>query len=379
VIAVATFAMGSAGSAGALWYFTRGFGAAALVMLTLVTVLGVLTSVRWTPPRVPRFVVDGLHRNVALASIVFIAVHVVTAVSDGFAPIGWLDAVIPLRSEYRPVWLGLGAVAADLLLAVGITSIARLRLGHRAWRLVHWLAYACWPIALVHGIGTGSDGVRPAMIALDAIAFTTVLAAVLWRLAVAGPGFVAIRAAGALTGASVVVAVFTWTIGGPMQSGWARAAGTPERLLAQEVPTVDTIEPFTAVLDGSIHQGDPTSDGRLRLEIRADVSRAQPLVFDAVLEGYTGASGGLAVRRGAVELGPDSDPALYRGALTSLEGGRLGAFVTAASGDRLDLDVTLMAGDSADAVTGEIRVESGSASSFDDERAEADEGLGERG
>ena len=59
---------------------------------------------------------------------------------------------IPFASPYRPVWLGLGAVAFDLLLAVVVTSVLRARIGVRAWRTVHWLAYASWPLALVHSL-----------------------------------------------------------------------------------------------------------------------------------------------------------------------------------------------------------------------------------
>src|SRR5205823_10929361 len=118
----------------------------------------------------------------------FIAVHVVTTVADGFAPIGLLDAVVPFRSPYRPLWLGFGAVAFDLLLALIATSLLRARLGVRAWRAVHWLAYACWPLALVHSLGTGSDARAGWLEAIAAAAIAAVVAAVLWR---------AVRAAGA--------------------------------------------------------------------------------------------------------------------------------------------------------------------------------------
>ena len=99
----------------------------------------------------------GLHRNLTLLALVFVAAHVVTTVADGFAPIGLLDAVVPFVSPYRPIWLGLGAVAFDLLLALVVTSLLRARIGYRSWRVVHWLAYAAWPVALVHALGTGSD------------------------------------------------------------------------------------------------------------------------------------------------------------------------------------------------------------------------------
>ena len=93
----------------------------------------------------------------------------------------WIDAVLPFASQYKPFWLGLGALAFDLMLAVIITSLLRVRIGHRVWRAVHWMAYALWPIAVIHGLGTGSDSNQPWMLILDAACIATVAAAVFAR------------------------------------------------------------------------------------------------------------------------------------------------------------------------------------------------------
>ena len=146
-----------AGNAKTFWYLTRGTGIVALLLLTASIVLGVLTTSRWRTPRWPRFALSAVHRNLTLLTLVFIVVHVVTTVLDGYAPVRLVDAVVPFVSAYRPVWLGLGAVAFDLLLALVVTSLLRARLGYRLWRQIHWLAYASWPVALVHALGTGSD------------------------------------------------------------------------------------------------------------------------------------------------------------------------------------------------------------------------------
>ena len=103
---------------------------------------------------------EAVHRNVSLLALAFLMVHILTAVMDSYAPIRLIDAVIPFTSAYRPVWLGLGAIAFDLLLAVAITSLSGAGSATAAWRATHWLAYASWPVALVHGLGTGSDA-RP--------------------------------------------------------------------------------------------------------------------------------------------------------------------------------------------------------------------------
>lgn len=168
----------------AVWYLTRGSGAISLILLTVSVVLGITTSMRWATPKWPRFVTEGLHRNVSLLSVVFLALHIVTAVGDGYVPIRWLDVVVPFGSAYKPLWLGLGAVAVDLLAAVVVTSLLRVRLGHRIWRAVHWLAYACWPVAVIHGLGIGSDSGQAWMLGIDLVAVASVAAAVWWRLTV---------------------------------------------------------------------------------------------------------------------------------------------------------------------------------------------------
>ena len=163
------------------WFLTRGLGVSALLLLTASLALGVLTSVRWRAQRWPRFVTAGLHRNLTLLAIAFVALHVVTTVADGYTPIGLKDAVIPFVSPYRPIWLGLGAIAFDLLIALVVTSLLRERIGYRVWRYVHWLAYAAWPVALVHALGTGTDARLGWMRSIGAACVAVVALAVLAR------------------------------------------------------------------------------------------------------------------------------------------------------------------------------------------------------
>jgi methionine sulfoxide reductase heme-binding subunit len=140
-----------------LWYTTRAAGAVSLVLLTGVVVLGVLSALRFKAAGWPAFLTTGLHRNVALVTLVFLALHVVTAVVDPFTNLGWLSSVVPFSSYYRTFWLGLGTIAAELLVAIVVTSLLRGLIGHTAWRVIHWLTYASWPIAVAHGLGTGTD------------------------------------------------------------------------------------------------------------------------------------------------------------------------------------------------------------------------------
>jgi sulfoxide reductase heme-binding subunit YedZ len=166
-----------------LWFVTRATGVTALILLTVTVVLGVAGVRRLRTRRIPRFVVDAVHRNAALLAVCFLVAHIGTAVLDGFVPIAPLDAVLPFGASYRPFWLGLGAVSVDLLIAVVLTSLLRRRIGYRVWRATHWLAYGSWPVALVHSLGTGSDAGTSWMLAISAICTAAVLAAVLTRWA----------------------------------------------------------------------------------------------------------------------------------------------------------------------------------------------------
>jgi sulfoxide reductase heme-binding subunit YedZ len=165
-----------------LWYTTRGAGAVSLVLLTAVVVLGILSALRVQAAGWPRFLTTGLHRNLALMTLVFLALHIVTAVVDPFTHLGWLAAVVPFSSYYRTFWLGLGTIAFELLLAIVVTSLARGLIGHAAWRMVHWLTYASWPVAVLHGIGTGTDAWSAWLFALQAACVVAVLAAIGFRL-----------------------------------------------------------------------------------------------------------------------------------------------------------------------------------------------------
>jgi sulfoxide reductase heme-binding subunit YedZ len=165
-----------------LWYMTRGAGAVSLVLLSGVVVLGVVSTLRFQSPSWPRFLTTGLHRNLALMTVVFLALHIVTAVVDPFTHLGWLPAVIPFSSYYRTIWLGLGTVAFDLLLAIAVTSLVRNYIGHTAWRAIHWLAYASWPIAVIHGFGAGTDAWSAWLLALTSACIVAVVVAVGYRL-----------------------------------------------------------------------------------------------------------------------------------------------------------------------------------------------------
>lgn len=178
-----------------LWFVSRAFGLVTLVLLTLTAVLGCTHATRTSGGGWLRFTLHALHRNLSLLAVVFLAVHVASAIVDGYVDLAWADAVVPFVSGYHPLWVGLGAIALDLLLAVLVTSLLRTRLSTRVWRGVHLASYALWPVAMVHGLGIGgADSRLTWVIALDVGCAAAVAAALVRRLLVQHPDTAARRA-----------------------------------------------------------------------------------------------------------------------------------------------------------------------------------------
>lgn len=140
-----------------LWYLNRVTGVTLLVLLTVSVVLGVLALGGRSGGRLPAFVPQHLHRNVALLSVVALVVHVATAVADEFVDIRWWHAVVPFGATYERTWMALGALALDAIAAVVITSALRTRIRERTWRRVHLLSWAAWALGVAHGVGMGTD------------------------------------------------------------------------------------------------------------------------------------------------------------------------------------------------------------------------------
>ena len=166
----------------ALWYLGRGTGVVTLLLLTVSTVLGVRTRSGRPAPWLPRFAVAALHRNTSLLATVFLVLHVVLLLFDPYAQLTVLDTVFPFLAGYAPFWVGLGTLTLDLMAALVVTSLLRHRIGHRTWRAVHWTAYASWPIALVHALGSGTDAGTAWFLILAGACSVAVAGAVFWRL-----------------------------------------------------------------------------------------------------------------------------------------------------------------------------------------------------
>ncbi|HEX2321940.1 MAG TPA: ferric reductase-like transmembrane domain-containing protein [Streptosporangiaceae bacterium] len=320
-----------------LWYATRATGIVSLVLLTGTVMLGITGPARASSARWPRLVTAGLHRNVALTALALVGVHIITTVLDPYVSINLAAAFIPGTSAYRPLWLSLGAVAFDLMLAVIVTSLLRDRLSHRSWRAVHLLVYACWPIALWHGLGSGTDTRLTWVLAINIACVAAVGWAIWWRLSLSDSQLT--RATGLAGLALVPVLTGVFVLSGPLQSGWARRAGTPVKLLGNQRQASSgssgaaalrlTDAPFTGQL--SVAKG-PEANQRT-ISINGRTTAAPRVSFVIVLRG-TPSGSGVSLTSGTVRIGRAKTASAYSGPVVQLAGNTLVASVSGQSGQR---------------------------------------------
>lgn len=355
----------------ALWYLARASGITALVMLTLSVAGGIVTSVRWNSARWPRFVTQLVHRNASLLAVMLIGLHVTTVVLDGFAPIGWKDAIIPFTSAYRPVWLGLGAIGFDLVLALIATSLLRQRIGQRTWRIVHWFAYVCWPIVVLHGLATGTDTKVSVVLATNVACVALVVFALWWRLASGWPNDAGTRLAGLAVSLVAPLVLVVWLASGPLAAGWARKAGTPGSLMAsgasgpsttRPAPDIFPAPPFSAQVSGTLATGSPDAHGLVTLQLNTRLSAGATGVLDIALKGEPTRGGGVAMEASRVRLGTIAQPAAYDGEITALDGNLIVASMHGSNGSALELTVSVQI-DAQNRVTGRLRADSVSGAS----------------
>ena len=140
-----------------LWYTTRATGVVAMVLLTLVVVLGSLVALRVGGSTVGRFEINEIHRSLSMIAVTFVGIHVLTTVVDSYVSTGPLSIVVPLTSSYKTLGVSLGTVSFDLMIAVWVSSLLKLRLRNDTWRFIHWFSWMAVAAAIAHAFTTGTD------------------------------------------------------------------------------------------------------------------------------------------------------------------------------------------------------------------------------
>jgi methionine sulfoxide reductase heme-binding subunit len=223
-----------------IWYVARGSAVAAEIALSFALVIGMLLGAGVKSPAWPMAASKHVHRAVAIAASCLIGLHIAAILADSFIHFSPLDAVVPFRAPYRGLWVGLGTIAFDALILLLVATALRRRMPYGVWRLLHRLAFPIWVLAVIHGLGAGTDAPAAWLQLITASCIAVVGAGFLMRLR--------FRPLAAL-GLAATGAVGVFALAGRVDH--ARAAPRPritDRTYAVTARAVRTDGPSTAVL-----------------------------------------------------------------------------------------------------------------------------------
>jgi methionine sulfoxide reductase heme-binding subunit len=348
------------------WESARAGGFAAYVLLSLSVVVGLVLRNRWHSPRWPRLVTNELHGYLSLLALTFLVFHVLAVAVDPFTRFGLAEVLVPFVSHYRPLWMGLGIVALYLLLAVWATTLLRRRIGHRAWRRTHVLAFAVYAAATVHGLGTGSD-TRTVWGTAVYVTSVTLVALLAGRRLLVPAGSDAqprpLLAAGTAAG---MIAAAAWATTGPYAAHWGSHAGgrhvRPVQVVAaprvrapaahrRRPPSPVVRPPFTASFAGRVLVTPVNENGRVTVRIDGALAGATHDHLEILLHGVPTDDGGVMMEQSRVRMGTTTP--FYKGTVTALRGSVLIASVRSPQ-QHLRLGIALQLGQNGQA-TGSVR------------------------
>jgi sulfoxide reductase heme-binding subunit YedZ len=312
-------------SSPAIWYAARASGVAAYVVLSIVVSLGLTLGKKAQSPRWPRFSIEEVHRFGGLLVGSLIGVHVVAIAVDSFLPFSLTQLLVPFTASYRPLWTGLGIAAAELLVALAITNHYRRRLPYRFWRRAHYLNFAIWAFASLHGLMGGTDRGALWLAILYGLSVATVLMLLLWRFGG--------RATRVATAGAVTVVVLPLLIVGPLSRSPARwnAATVDESLTGSVIRNGSQLKEIVSF----VGQG----QGPQKLLVRADLLVAPERLQSTSLQ---------------LEYLPSGD--VCRGRVTHVEGESFTGNCRLPNGDERTVDASWVPNEAGDGVNGRIRL-----------------------
>jgi predicted ferric reductase len=140
------------------WYLSRASGFVAYILLWLSMMFGLIITDRFARLWPGGPVAYDLHQYFSLIGIAFTLFHIFILLGSKYINYTLMQLLVPFAgTDYRPLWIGLGQYSFYLSLVVTITFYARSWFGPRGWRVLHYLSFAFFGLALLHSAFSGTD------------------------------------------------------------------------------------------------------------------------------------------------------------------------------------------------------------------------------
>ena len=165
------------------WYLSRSSAIVAFGLLWFSMVLGLTITNKMARIWPGGPVAFDLHQFTGILGLSFGLFHAMILIGDQYINFTIVQVLVPFTSvNYFPTWVGIGQLAFYLWLIVVVSFYLRCNIGTQTWRLMHYISYAVFVMALLHGINIGTDSAIPWVQKIYIFAGITVLFLTLYRI-----------------------------------------------------------------------------------------------------------------------------------------------------------------------------------------------------
>ena len=144
-------------SAAAVHVVAATVGFASTILLWLSLLVGVTLRRSWSLSWMKHTTLKMIHMTLAILGLSLGVVHGLAQLAAPGTTVHWIDEIIPFVNPTRPLGVGLGTVALEMMLALAFSVPLQRRIGHHRWRMVHSTAYMAYTVTAGHLLFTGSE------------------------------------------------------------------------------------------------------------------------------------------------------------------------------------------------------------------------------
>jgi len=139
------------------WYLSRGTAFASFGLLWLSMALGLMISNKLARMWPGGPIAFDLHQYTSILGLGMAIFHAFILLGDSYINYSVAQVLTPFASSYESYWVGLGQVGIYLWLLLVLSFYVRKTIGTKSWRLLHFVSFVSFTLAMIHGINSGSD------------------------------------------------------------------------------------------------------------------------------------------------------------------------------------------------------------------------------
>lgn len=167
------------------WYMARSAGVLAYLLLWASVVWGLMVTNKVLDGAVKPLLTFELHQFLSVLALVFSGFHAFILLGDRYIGFGVGDLLIPFKSPYAPIWVGLGVLSFYLTAGLVVSFYVKKRIGHRVWRWLHYASFLGWVMVTFHGLLSGSDSGTWLMLAVYVLTTASIFFLTIYRILMA--------------------------------------------------------------------------------------------------------------------------------------------------------------------------------------------------